>query len=135
MKSVRSTLKTFSDSFKHKDWDLLSSVLNPNLIVDYSGIHSFSGKISSETYVLNRKKILSKVELSHFLSPLKIGISGEHALCKAYGIIYRLDKFRYYNTHTEYVFGLIKKDDGWLIKSIKQSIIWNDGNKSFLNAG
>jgi hypothetical protein len=129
---VRSTLNVFSEAFKNKDWELLSSVLNTDLIIDYSGIHAYSGKISSEAYILSRKEMFADINLFHFLTPLKIGVSGERALCKAYSVIYRFDKFLYYNTHAEYIFGLIKKDEKWLIKSIKQNIIWNDGNKAFL---
>ena len=135
MKDIRKTLELFSKAFEIKDWNLLSSVLDKDIIIEYSGLYGFSGKISSETFILRRKKILSGIEVFHFLSPLKIGINGDRALCKAYAIIYRLESFRYYNTHADYVFGFIKKDSKWLIKSIKQNILWNDGNKSFLIAG
>ena len=135
MKNIRSVLTTFSKSFESKDWNLLLSVLDNDIIIDYSGLHGFSGRTSSENFVLQRKKTLSNIDVSHFLSPLKIGINEDRALCKAYAIIYRLDSFRHFNTHTDYVFGFIKKNGSWLIKSIKQDIIWNDGNKNFLIAG
>lgn len=127
MKAIRLLIEQFSSAFKTKDWHLLQSVLDDEIIVDYRDVNGLQGKIKSTEYIQHIKNRFDKVDVSILLTPLKIGINKNKALCKAYTIIYRVDRFLYYNSHADYIFGFVETKGSWKIRSIKQNIIWNDG--------
>lgn len=127
MNIIKHTLERYSKALANKNWNELSHVLSDELIVDFKDLFNFTGKQSPNDFIKKRKQSFDDLTIYHLLTPLKVGVSGNKALCKAYSIVYRLDKFHYFNSHADYVFGLVKKDENWVIRSIKQSIIWNDG--------
>jgi len=128
MKSeIRSVVQRFASAFTTKDWDALKDILCATILVDYSDIGQEKAEETAEEFVNKRKALYTDLDVHYLITPLKIGVNNTQALCKAYSVIYRTQKFRFYNTHATYVFGCVLENGVWKIRSIKQGIICNEG--------
>jgi SnoaL-like domain len=129
---IQKTISRFANSFDLKDWELMKSVLSDRMIVDYSDLRGEPAKeIDSDTYVQSRKDALANLHTHHLIGNLEIEFSQNSARVRASSTIFRRFEDRVFNTHAMYEFGLIKTiSTGWLIDSIKQSVLWNDGDST-----
>ena len=129
---IQKTVSRFANSFDLKDWELMKSVLADRVIVDYSDLRGEPAKeVDSDTYVQSRKDALAKLHTHHLIGNFEIEFSQNSARVRASSTIFRRSEGRVFNTHAIYEFGLRKAlGAGWLIDSIKQSVLWNDGDST-----
>jgi SnoaL-like protein len=127
---IQRTISRFANSFDLKDWELMKSVLSDTVIVDYSDLRGEPAKeVDSDTYVQSRKDALANLHTHHLVGNFEIEFSQNSATVRASSTIFRRSEDRVFHTHAIYEFGLIKTlGAGWLIDSIKQSVLWNDGD-------
>jgi hypothetical protein len=133
---IQKTISRFANSFDLKDWELMKSVLSDKVIVDYSDLRGEPAKVvDSDAYVQSRKDALANLHTHHLIGNFEIEFSQNSARVRASSTIFRKSGDRIFNTHAIYEFGLIKGlGTGWLIDSIKQSVLWNDGDSTVHNA-
>jgi hypothetical protein len=129
---IQKTISRFANSFDLKDWELMKSVLSDKVIVDYSDLRGDPAKeVDSDTYVQSRKDALANLHTHHLIGNFEIEFSQNSARVRASSTIFRKSEDRVFNTHAIYEFGLLKVlKTGWLIDSIKQSVLWNDGDST-----
>jgi hypothetical protein len=129
---IQKTISRFANSFDLKDWELMKSVLSDRVIVDYSDLRGEPAKeVDSDTYVQSRKDALGNLHTHHLIGNFEIELSQNSARVRASSTIFRKSEDRVFNTHAIYEFGLLKVlKTGWLIDSIKQSVLWNDGDST-----
>lgn len=122
----------FANSFDAKAWQSLEATLMDHVECDYQDLRGNSGSYTKAEYVEKRKKALMDLKTQHIFSNLEIVNNEKQVICRLNAIIFRIAKDkRFFNTHALYTFGLIKLNNmDWKIKSIKQSILWNDGDPS-----
>ena len=129
---IQKTISRFANSFDLKDWKLMKSVLSDRLTVDYSDLRGDPAtELGSDTYVQSRKDALAHLHTHHLIGNFEIEVLQDSAKVRASSTIFRRSEDRVFNTHAIYEFGLIKTiGTGWLIDSIKQSVLWNDGDST-----
>jgi hypothetical protein len=129
---IQKTISRFANSFDVKDWGLMKSVLSDRVIVDYSDLRGEPAQeVDSDTYVQSRKDALANLHTHHLIGNFEIEFSLNSATVRASSTIFRKSEDRIFNTHAIYEFGLRKAlETGWLIDSIKQSVLWNDGDST-----
>jgi hypothetical protein len=133
---IQKTISTFANSFDLKDWKLMKSVLSDKVSVDYSDLRGDPAKeVDSDTYVQSRKEALANLHTHHLIGNFEIEVSQNSATLRASSTIFRRSEDRLFNTHALYEFGLVRSGEmGWLIRSIKQSVLWNDGDSTIHKA-
>jgi SnoaL-like domain len=129
---IQKTIGKFANSFDLKDWELMKSVLCDKVIVDYSDLRGDPAQeVDSDTYVQSRKEALANLHTHHLIGNFETEFSQNSAKVRASSTIFRRSEDRVFNTHAIYEFGLIKTvGTGWLIDSIKQSVLWNEGDST-----
>lgn len=130
MDCIANILSRFANSFDLKDWEGLRRILTDNIDIDYSDLRGKRESISNAEYVALREASLQHLKTHHLLSNVDIQINGNTANCTASAVIFRTLNSEYFNSHVIYRFGLTKTDSSWLISSIQQSVLWNEGNAS-----
>ena len=128
MNDIASVISRFARSFDLKDWKGLKNVLAELIDLDYTDLRGTRETLSREQYVALRKTALQELDTQHILSNLDIQVDGKHAACVASAIIFRKRDEERFDTHAIYRFGLVNEASSWHISSIKQTVLWNDGN-------
>jgi hypothetical protein len=92
-------------------------------------------EVASDAYVQSRRDALQNLDTHHLIGNFEIEVSGSAAWVRASGTIFRRSGKRVFNTHAIYEFGLVSTaETNWLINSIKQSVLWNDGDSTIHKA-
>lgn len=127
---ISNLLAKFANSFDRKDWQALSNLLSDSIDCDYSDLRANSGKISRSEYINKRKQALQHLRTQHLFSNIEIYKQDKAANCRANAIIMRVnDDDEFFHSHAMYEFDLIiNQSNQWQITSIKQTILWNEGN-------
>jgi hypothetical protein len=133
---IQKTISRFANSFDLKNWELMRSTLSDKVTVDYSDLRGDPiQEVTSAVYVQSRKDALQDLDTHHLIGNFEIEISKNSARVRASGAIFRRTGERVFNTHAIYVFGLVSTTErGWLITSIKQSVLWNEGDSAIHKA-
>ena len=135
MDCIANILSRFANSFDLKDWQGLRGVLADSIDIDYSDLRGKRESVRNTEYVALRESSLQHLNTHHLLSNIDIQVKGNTANCTASAMIFRTLNSEtlnseYFNSHVIYRFGLTKTDLGWRISSIKQSVLWSEGNAS-----
>ena len=128
MNDIATVINRFANSFDLKDWEGLKSVLAELIDLDYMDLRGTRETLSREQYVSLRKTALQELNTQHILSNLVVQIDGKRASCVASTIIFRNKDEEHFDTHAIYRFGLTNEASSWYISSIKQTVLWNEGN-------
>lgn len=129
---IQKTISRFANSFDLKDWALMKSVLCAKVVVDYSDLRGDPAtEVDSDTYVQSREDALADLQTHHLIGNFEIEVLQDSARVRASSTIFRRSGERIFNTHAIYEFGLVRAAEmRWLIHSIKQSVLWNDGDST-----
>ena len=126
---IANSVSRFMTCFDTKDWDEMSSALGDPVRIDYSDLRGQPpSTISRAEYITARESAHGHTKTHHLISNFDVRVTGDHATVKASCMIYRAMEADYFNSHALYEFGLERDGDDWLIVSITQEILWNDGN-------
>ena len=128
MIEINNTLSRFANSFDLKDWKTLKSVLAENVNVDYADLRGKMETLSRDQYVAQREAALQELNTHHILSNIDIEMKNGGAIVAASAMIYRSLGEEYFDSHVIYGFKLEMINSSWRITSIKQTVLWNEGN-------
>ncbi len=74
---------------------------------------------------------LEGLNTQHLIGNLEVDVSGVSAAVRASSILFHSLDQRAFNTHARYQFGMTRtRDRGWLISSIKPTVLWNEGDSA-----
>ena len=128
MIEINNTLSRFANSFDLKDWTALKGVLAENVTVDYADLRGNAETLSRDQYVAQREASLQELNTHHILGNIDIEMKNGGAIVAASAMIYRSLGEEYFNSHVVYGFNLEMINSSWRITSIKQTVLWNEGN-------
>jgi hypothetical protein len=133
---IQKTISRFANSFDLKDWKLMKSALSDKVVVDYSDLRGDPvQEVDSDTYVQSRREALANLHTHHLIGNFEIEVSQNSATVRASSTIFRRSGDRVFHTHAIYKFGLVRTaETGWLIDSITQSVLWNEGDSTIHKA-
>jgi hypothetical protein len=120
----------FANCFDRKDWAGLESLLADELVVDYSDLRGEVAAVSPASYVDKRRQALDSLETHHLLGNLDIERSSGEATCRASGMIFRRSGEKRFDSHVLYEFALVLRSGDWRIASIRQRVLWSEGDPS-----
>ena len=126
----RQLIERFAQSFDIKAWDALKNCLAKNVFTDYSALRGTPPEtMTGERFVELRRQALQHLQTEHAPQKREFTIQGDNATAKVEMLITRRNnQGEVFNTHCEYTFGLSRIDGSWLIRSIVQKVIANEGN-------
>lgn len=130
MRDVIFTVNKFANSFDTKDWNGLQSILADKVHCDYRSLRGVEETLSADDYVAKRIEALDHLTTHHMMANHQVTISNGKATCVASSVIWRNDGDQIFNTHAVYHFELKRDSKLWKIYSIKQDVLWNEGEKS-----
>ena len=118
-----------------RDWDMLRGCLMDAIMVDYRDLRGESPTIiAADAYVAQRREALTPLHTQHLSSNHLISIDSDTARCSSQMVIYRRKQtdngMVHFDTHCHYEHTLQRTESGWKIASIKQTILWNEGDAS-----
>ena len=127
--AIERLIARFANSFDLKAWDELSACLASALDTDYSDLRGTPPEtISRERFVESRRAALANLATHHLSGNIEIQLIGSQGTANASMAIFRRNpEGKAFNTHCLYTFGVRKTDRGWVICSIVQKVLWNDG--------
>lgn len=134
MDRVARAVGRFANCFDRKDWAGLESLLAEELTVDYSDLRGDVGVVPRASYVAKRQQALAALETHHLLGNLEIERASGEATCRASGVIFRRSGEKRFDSHVLYEFGLVLRRGDWCIASIRQRVLWSEGDAS-IHAG
>lgn len=124
----------FANTMDAKDWQKLQGYLANEIDIDYS---EFRGErpqqISAQEYVQERIKGLTGLKTLHISTNHEVTIQEKSAQCKSAYRIYRIDPTQEpgqerLDTAGNYLHQLMKVDENWQIKGIRQTVVIMSGN-------
>lgn len=129
-KEIINIISKFANSFDKNDWDGLKSVLSNEIKCNYSNLRGNKERTSAEDYVSKRIEALNHLKTHHMFSNYEINDRDREAKCVVSAIIWRRSSHTEFVTHALYTFGFRLEEDGWRICTIKQQVLWNEGDPS-----
>ena len=107
----------------------MSSTLAEEISIDYSALRGEPPSVTTKAeYIARRKKAHGQTRTHHLMSNLDITFESEQAQVNASCMIFREYDGEFFNSHALYYFDLENVMNNWLIVSIRQDILWNEGN-------
>ncbi len=132
---VQNTISRFMNSFDLKDWAAMRTALADDVYVDYSDLRGDPPQtVRADDYVTERISALEMLQTQHLIANFDVEVAGDRADANASCVIFRRNESAVFTTHAQYQFGLVERDFVWFIVSIRQRVLWNDGDPS-LHAG
>ena len=132
---IANAVSRFMNCFDSRNWTEMSSTLGDPIRIDYSDLRGQPPSSTSRAdYIAARASAHAHMKTHHLISNLDVRIQGVQATVHASCMIYRTRDDDFFNSHAVYEFGLERHADDWLIVSIVQQILWNEGNPR-LHAG
>lgn len=130
--AVHELLAQYANSFDMKDWDGLGSCLSDTLHTDYSQLRKTPPEtVSRERFVELRRNALDELDTHHLLGNVQVRFNGNRGEAAASMAIFRRNaRGERFDTHCLYIFGVQKSGRSWLICSIVQKVLWNEGSDS-----
>jgi hypothetical protein len=118
-----------------QDWDMLRTCLMDAILTDYGDLRGNPPTITpADDYVVQRREALAPLKTQHLSSNHLIVIDGDTARCSSQMVIYRRKQtdngMVHFDTHCHYEHTLQRTESGWKIASIKQTVLWNEGDSS-----
>lgn len=128
---ISEVVSKFATSFDLKDWQGLEETLAESIECDYRDLRGTSGCLSKHEYVSSRKKAINELQTQHLFSNFEIVLEQGRASCRLNAVIFRRNSAGViFNSHVVYRFHLRQMNDKWKIDSIKQSLLWNEGDST-----
>jgi hypothetical protein len=107
----------------------MSSTLGEEISIDYSELRGEPPSVTTKAeYIARRKRAHGHTKTHHLISNLDITFESEKAQVNASCMIFREYDGEFFNSHVLYCFDLENVMNNWLIVSIRQDILWNEGN-------
>jgi hypothetical protein len=132
MNDISTVIYALAYAMDTKNWEQARSCLLDTLTTDYADLRGEPpSQVSADDYIEKRKTALASLRTQHLSTNHLITLNGDdHATCIAQGVIFRYHPRTadYFHTHCIYTYQLQLTPDGWKISSIKQSLLWNEGN-------
>ncbi|WP_455385230.1 nuclear transport factor 2 family protein [Acidihalobacter prosperus] len=130
--AIHELLASYANSFDRKAWDELGACLSDTLHTDYSQLRKTPAEtISRERFVELRRDALDRLDTHHLLSNVQVRLNGRRGEATASMAIFRKNaQGERFDTHCLYLFGVRKHGPSWLIHSIVQKVLWNEGSDS-----
>ena len=130
--AVHELLARYANSFDMKAWDDLASCLSDTLHTDYSQLRKTPPEtVSRERFVELRRDALDKLDTHHLLGNVQVRLNGNRGEATAsMAILRRNAQGERFDTHCLYIFGVRKSGPTWLICSIVQKVLWNEGSEA-----
>lgn len=127
--ALQQLVARFANSFDIKDWTALGQCLANELYTDYSDLRGTPPEtISRERFVELRRSALSDLHTHHLSGNVEIDLAEASANLKVSMVIYRQnDDGEALNTHCLYLLGAEHTESGWVINSITQKVLINEG--------
>jgi hypothetical protein len=133
--SIVNTINRFMTCFDSKEWVVMASILTDPVSIDYTDLRGQPARaISRDEYISARQFAHGHTKTHHLISNFDVKMQDVRAMVKASCMIYRTNGADFFNSHALYEFGLQKDGNLWLINSVAQKILWNDGDAE-LHAG
>jgi len=130
--AIQQLLARFANSFDAKDWPALGDCLADELQTDYSDLRGTPPEtMSRERFLELRRSGLHGLQTQHLAKNFEISLKQNEAQTRVSMVIYRRNESgEFFNTHCLYTFGLEQIAARWVIKSIVQKVIMNEGQPS-----
>jgi|SRR5580704_5744001 hypothetical protein len=135
---IHALLCRFQQAFDTHDWRLLSECLAEELFTDYSSFRgTLPGRVAREDYIALRKDALSGLKMQHNFSNLQLALRDGQVQGRCNYSIYRFAQKEvgetrdgYFHSFGSYVFEFQQgeRGGGWVISSIVQVLLANQGN-------
>lgn len=127
----------FAHAMDTQDWTLLRACLTNEVDIDYSDLRGDPPHVVlADDFVAARKKGLSGLRTQHLSTNHLITITGDMAECVSAFLIHRINPMlptneNRFDTAGHYIHGLqcSAEDNRWRIYRIKQTVVWNIGNR------
>jgi hypothetical protein len=130
--AIQQLVARFANSFDMKDWPALGDCLADELQTDYSDLRGTPPEtMSRERFLELRRCGLNGLRTQHLPKNIEISLKQDEAEARVSMVIYRrTESGEFFNTHCQYTFGLERVAARWVIKSIVQKVIMNEGQTS-----
>ncbi len=129
--AIQQLIAQFANSFDMKDWTALGECLADELATDYSELRGTPPETMTRARFLElRRSALQLLRTHHLGGNVEIKLAQSVAEAKVSMVIYRgAESGEIFNTHCLYMFGLVRVEGRWVIKSIVQKVLMNDGQR------
>ena len=129
--AIQQLIAQFANSFDMKDWTALGECLADELATDYSELRGTPPETMTRARFLElRRSALQLLRTHHLGGNVEIKLAQSVAEAKVSMVIYRsAESGGIFNTHCLYMFGLVRVEGRWVIKSIVQKVLMNDGQR------
>lgn len=137
MSAPENTLYAFANALDLKQWPLVGQCLAGQVRCDYRDLRGTCETYSRLQYVQLRIDALQHLHTQHLFANPVVRIEADTAYCQCNAVIYRFDQDgQAFHTHAMYDFTLTRQSPSsqWQISTIKQTVLWNDGDAS-IHAG
>lgn len=134
------TVLRFFYAMDFQNWALLRNCLAETLDIDYTALRGEPRQfIFADDFVASRAKDLLGLATQHISSNHLVSINAEGAECTSSFLIHRIDQAKSkeknsFDSAGFYTHGLVQSPTGWVIHSIRQTIIWNRGDPNIHGA-
>jgi hypothetical protein len=129
MYAVHTLVARFANSFDVKAWDDLAACLADAVHTDYSELRGTPPEtLTRAEFVASRRLALDALRTHHLAGNVDVRLSGARGEAVVSMVIYRRDAGgQAFDTHCVYTFGVVAEHGRWVICSIVQRVLWNDG--------
>lgn len=134
---VQQLVARFANSLDLKDWSALAACLAAEVHTDYSELRGTPPQtLSREHFVALRQAALQPLRTHHLAGNVEIAFTADDAaqVMVSMAIFRRSADGRTLDTHCIYQLGVRREARGWLIDSIVQKVLINDGDTA-IHAG
>jgi hypothetical protein len=130
--AIHELLARYANSFDTKSWNDLEACLADMIHTDYSQLRNTPPEtMTREQFVELRRSALDELDTHHLLGNVQVGLDGDRGEAIASMAIFRRNnESQRFDTHCVYRFGVQECGGSWLIRSIAQRVLWNEGDKS-----
>ena len=137
--AIRDTILRFALSLDVKDWTLCRACFTEEVFTDYSALRGDPpATLTADEFVALRRQALEELVTHHVSTNHLITVTGDEATCLSSMVIYRrlppAQGETTFDTHCLYEHTLVHTPEGWKIRKVKQTVLWNTGNPS-IHAG
>lgn len=123
----------------HREWDRLSTVFAPEVVLDYTSLNGGEPATSTPEAIAQAwSGLLGSFDATqHLLGTHLVTVDGDTAVCTAqFQATHRLANplgTPLWTLGGNYRFDLVRGENGWRISGLVMTAVWSDGNADLLN--